>query len=90
MRCPGRKDSQRLYPHALPINRATNGGTVRITLLLQIIEMFGEDEFLMFATDYPHWDFDVPNGALPSLVSRELREKIMAGNALECYELQPT
>jgi predicted TIM-barrel fold metal-dependent hydrolase len=39
----------------------------------------------MFATDYPHWDFDAPDRALPSVVSDELRQRIMCTNALEFY-----
>ncbi len=54
--------------------------------LLQIMEMLGEADFLMFATDYPHWDFDAPDRALPGVVPAELRAKIMATNALEFYD----
>lgn len=56
--------------------------------LLQIIDMIGQDHFLMFATDYPHWDFDAPDRAVPSVIKGELREKIMWKNAAELYELQ--
>ncbi len=58
--------------------------------LIQVMEMLGEEEFLLFATDYPHWDFDAPDRALPSIVPKELRQKIMAGNALKLYELPRT
>ena len=43
--------------------------------LLQIMEMIGRDDFLMFATDYPHWDFDAPDRSIPSIIGRELRKK---------------
>ena len=56
--------------------------------LVQMIEMLGDEDFLMFATDYPHWDFDAPDRALPGVVPAELRAKIMAGNALEFYDFQ--
>ncbi len=54
--------------------------------LLAIMEMLGREDFLMFATDYPHWDFDAPDRALPGVVTAELRAKIMATNALEFYD----
>ena len=55
--------------------------------LLQIIDMIGRDDFLMFATDYPHWDFDAPNRAIPPIISDEMREGIMVGNAATFYGL---
>jgi len=54
--------------------------------LLNILEMIGSDHFLMFATDYPHWDFDAPDGALPSIISPALQERIFATNAAEFYD----
>jgi uncharacterized protein len=55
--------------------------------LLQIIDMIGRDDFLMFATDYPHWDFDAPDRAIPSAVPDAMRRAIMADNAAAFYEL---
>ncbi len=54
--------------------------------LMQIIEMIGRDDFLMFATDYPHWDFDAPDRAVPSIVPDEMRAGIMSGNAEAFYD----
>ena len=54
--------------------------------LLNIFEMIGRDDFLMFATDYPHWDFDAPDRALPANLSDDLRRRIMATNALDIYD----
>ena len=49
-----------------------------------MIEMVGP-EHLLFATDYPHWDFDSPEQALPNTVPRDLRQKILTTNAREFY-----
>ena len=41
----------------------------------------------MFATDYPHWDFDAPKQALPRALGEQLRTAILAGNACALYDL---
>jgi hypothetical protein len=46
-----------------------------------MFEMVGSEDFLMFATDYPHWDFDSPEQALPHTFPRDLRQKILTTNA---------
>jgi predicted TIM-barrel fold metal-dependent hydrolase len=40
---------------------------------------------LMFSSDYPHWDFDAPDRAIPHALSEDDREAIFSGNALGCY-----
>ncbi|MEE3262584.1 MAG: amidohydrolase family protein [Candidatus Latescibacterota bacterium] len=55
--------------------------------LMQIIDMIDQPEFLMFATDYPHWDFDAPDRAIPSLIKGEQREQIRWKNAAKLYRL---
>jgi predicted TIM-barrel fold metal-dependent hydrolase len=42
---------------------------------------------LLFATDYPHWDFDSPTQSLPRSLSAEARAAILAGNACRLYGL---
>jgi uncharacterized protein len=54
--------------------------------LYRMFEMVGSDEFLMFATDYPHWDFDSPEQALPRSFPKELRRKILHENARNFYD----
>jgi hypothetical protein len=39
----------------------------------------------MFATDYPHWDFDAPDRAFPRSVSDERRRKFLGTNAARLY-----
>ncbi len=55
--------------------------------LVQIIDMIGCDDFLMFATDYPHWDFDAPNRVLPSAVPQAMRHGIFSAHAEAFYGL---
>jgi predicted TIM-barrel fold metal-dependent hydrolase len=47
-------------------------------------------ELLMFATDYPHYDYDSPTRAFPPQLSAPVRDRIMAGNALDWYRLPRT
>jgi predicted TIM-barrel fold metal-dependent hydrolase len=49
--------------------------------------MLGSDEMLLFSTDYPHWDFDSPERALPPIIPGVLREKILWSNAQMFYGL---
>jgi hypothetical protein len=55
---------------------------------VQIYEQFvaaGMGRKLMFSSDYPHWDFDAPDRAIPHSLAEDAREGIFSGNALECY-----
>jgi predicted TIM-barrel fold metal-dependent hydrolase len=53
---------------------------------LQLIEELGAER-LLFATDYPHWDFDSPDQALPVRLAPAVERKIMAENARALYRL---
>jgi predicted TIM-barrel fold metal-dependent hydrolase len=48
------------------------------------------DDRIMFATDYPHWDFDAPDRAIPVRLDERTRAKIMRENALALYRLGPS
>lgn len=48
---------------------------------LQMIEHFGFDDRILFASDYPHWDFDSPDQAFPARLPEPLERKIYFENA---------
>lgn len=54
---------------------------------LQLLEQLDMSDRLLFATDYPHWDFDAPDRALPNNLPGALKQKIMADNARAFYRL---
>ena len=53
--------------------------------LAQIIDMLGED-VLLFSTDYPHWDNDMPEQSL-RMLNAEQRRKIFSENGLKAFRL---
>jgi uncharacterized protein len=52
--------------------------------LMQVMEWIGWDRIL-FASDYPHWDFDDPFLALPPSLDERQRAQIYSGNARGLY-----
>ena len=52
-----------------------------------LLEQIGMDDRIMFSTDYPHWDFDAPDMALPVRLPADLRRKILHDNAARLYGL---
>lgn len=53
--------------------------------LYQMFDMIGSDEFLLFSTDYPHWDFDSPDRVFPSSFPKDVRQKVLHDNAAKFY-----
>jgi uncharacterized protein len=56
--------------------------------LVQMLDHLDMDNRIMFASDYPHWDFDAPSRALPAAVTGERRRKIFASNAASLYRFE--
>ena len=52
--------------------------------LLDVIDWIGWDR-LLFATDYPHWDYDDPTLAMPLPIEDAKRRRFFLKNALELY-----
>ncbi|GAC1342420.1 MAG: amidohydrolase family protein [Acetobacteraceae bacterium] len=55
-------------------------------LLLDTAAWMGWDR-LLFATDYPHWDYDDPAHALPLRITEAQRSAFFLGNARAVYRL---
>jgi hypothetical protein len=54
--------------------------------LIDMMEWIGWDR-LLFASDYPHWDFDDPFHAFPAAVPRERKRQILSVNGRAVYRL---
>jgi uncharacterized protein len=53
-----------------------------------MLEQMRMPDHILFASDYPHWDFDAPDRALPRAVPQPLRDAIMGANAHALYRLR--
>jgi predicted TIM-barrel fold metal-dependent hydrolase len=53
--------------------------------MLTLIDQLGSDDLLMFSIDYPHWQFDRPEEAIPEGLSPEQRRKLLSENARSFY-----
>lgn len=54
---------------------------------LQLMDMIGSEDMLLFSTDYPHFDFDSPLRSLPAGLPEGLRRKILFENSAAVYGL---
>ncbi len=54
--------------------------------LLDLIHAVDAEGMLMYASDYPHWDFDAPVAVFPT-GNGELKRRIASTNALDFYGL---
>jgi predicted TIM-barrel fold metal-dependent hydrolase len=57
--------------------------------LLKLFEWVDAERLLLFASDYPHWDFDDPKQVLARM-PKGSRDRIFRDNALELYGLPET
>lgn len=61
--------------------------SLRAEHLLQIFDMIDAENMLMFASDYPHWDFDEPS-VLPQRLPEAVKRKILHDNAAAFFNLR--
>jgi predicted TIM-barrel fold metal-dependent hydrolase len=55
--------------------------------LATFLDYLGMDDRILFATDYPHWDFDDPVRVFPPTIDAERRKKFFSGNAERLFGL---
>jgi predicted TIM-barrel fold metal-dependent hydrolase len=53
----------------------------------QLLDQLHMNDRLMFATDYPHWDFDAPDQAFPVRLPTGLKDRFLRENAHALYRL---
>ena len=80
-RAPSEYMREHVYVSTQPIEEPAKGEH-----LLDAMEWIGWDRIL-YASDYPHWDFDDPRIAIPSFIPAEKRAAIFGGNARGFYRL---
>lgn len=56
--------------------------------LIEQFERLVSPHRLMFSSDYPHWDFDPPDRALPAGVSADTKRRVLGGNAAALYGIE--
>lgn len=54
---------------------------------LDLLAQLDMNDHILFATDYPHWDFDAPDKVFPVRPPADLTRAIMADNAKRLYRL---
>jgi predicted TIM-barrel fold metal-dependent hydrolase len=52
---------------------------------MNLCDLMGTDETILFSSDYPHYDTDEPAAALPPGLPESTRDRIMFRNALATY-----
>jgi predicted TIM-barrel fold metal-dependent hydrolase len=80
-RPPSEYIRRNLYVSTQPMEEPADSKHLRQTL-----EWIGWDR-IVFATDYPHWDFDDPRTAFKCELSEAERHAIFRGNAEQLYRL---
>ncbi|MBD8065135.1 amidohydrolase [Devosia sp. PTR5] len=78
-RPPSQTIKERIWITTQPMEEAPRPHQV-----VEVMDQIGWDR-LMFASDYPHWDFDDPKFGLPPSLAAEQRDKVRFGNALTLY-----
>ncbi|MFN8522247.1 MAG: amidohydrolase family protein [Chloroflexota bacterium] len=83
-RLPSEYMREHLYLTTQPVEEPHTPGQ-----FLEMIEHFGDMiDHILFASDYPHWDSDDPDFALPANCPEEVKRKIHFENAAKLFGLK--
>jgi predicted TIM-barrel fold metal-dependent hydrolase len=76
---------QEMYYSSQPMEMVRNREALELTF-----KMIKADTQLLYASDYPHWDMDLPSTIydLPFL-HEEVKRNILGGNAQRLFKLEP-
>ena len=74
-----------MYFSTQPMEMVANRKALELTF-----EMINAETQLLYASDYPHWDMDLPSTIydLPFL-SEQAKRNILGGNAARVFNLKP-
>jgi predicted TIM-barrel fold metal-dependent hydrolase len=74
-----------MYFTTQPMEMVNNRKALELTF-----EMMNAETQLMYASDYPHWDMDLPSTIydLP-FVSEQGKRNILGGNAMRVFNIKP-
>lgn len=82
-RRPSEYVRERFYFGTQPMESPKNLGHLQ-----SVFEMVGIDRFL-FASDYPHFDYDDPEAILRlGFLSKEEKSKVLSGNAMQVFDFR--
>lgn len=82
-RAPSEYIRERVYLTTQPVEEPHKPGQFS-----HLLEHFGDMvDHILFASDYPHWDSDDPDFAVPSFLPEEVKRKIYSDNGRRLYGL---
>ena len=82
-RLPSEYIREHLYLTTQPVEEPHKPGQ-----FADLMEQFGDmADHIVFASDYPHWDSDDPDFALPVGLNEEIKAKIHYENGRKLYNL---
>jgi uncharacterized protein len=81
-RLPSEAIREHVWLTTQPMDEPTRAGDLGV-----LFEHLDMDDRIMFATDYPHWDFDSPERAIPKALGADRRRRILRDNAHALYRL---
>jgi predicted TIM-barrel fold metal-dependent hydrolase len=74
-----------MYFTSQPMEMVNNREALQLTF-----KMINAETQLLYSSDYPHWDMDLPSTIHDlSFLSGEAKRNILGGNALRLFNLEP-